>query len=40
MTSVNEEKRLEHENYHLERYKKERGSLPPYNFQSGIKKIN
>ena len=40
MTSVSEEKRLEHENYHLERYKKERGSLPPYNFQSGIKKIN
>tara|TARA_B100001123_G_scaffold391150_1_gene469284 strand:- start:81 stop:815 length:735 start_codon:yes stop_codon:yes gene_type:complete len=40
MTSASEEKRLEHENYHLERYKKERGSLPPYNFQSGIKKIN
>ncbi len=40
MTSVSEEKRLEHENYHLERYKKERGSLPPYNFQNGIKKIN
>ena len=40
MTSVNEEKRLEHENYHLERYKKERGSLPPYNSQSAIKKIN
>ena len=40
MTSATEEKRLEHENYHLERYKKERGSLPPYNFQNGIKKIN
>ena len=40
MTSASEEKRLEHENYHLERYKKERGSLPPYNFQSAIKKIN
>jgi hypothetical protein len=40
MTLASEEKRLEHENYHLERYKKERGSLPPYNFQSGIKKIN
>ena len=40
MSSANEEKRLEHENYHLERYKKERGSLPPYNFQSAIKKIN
>ena len=40
MTSVNEEKRLEHENYHLERYEKERGSLPPYNFQNGVKKIN
>ena len=39
MTSASEEKRLEHENYHLERYKKERGSLPPYNFQNGIKKI-
>jgi len=40
MTLASEEKRLEHENYHLERYKKERGSLPPYNFQNGIKKIN
>ena len=40
MTSATEEKRLEHENYHLERYKKERGSLPPYNSQSAIKKIN
>ncbi len=40
MASANEEKRIEHENYHLERYKKERGSLPPYNFQNGIKKIN
>ena len=40
MTSASEEKRLEHENYHLERYKKERGSLPPYNFQSAIKKVN
>ena len=40
MTSATEEKRLEHENYHLERYKKERGSLPPYNFQSAIKKVN
>lgn len=40
MTSASEEKRLEHEHYHLERYKKERGSLPPYNFQNGIKKIN
>ena len=40
MTSANEEKRLEHENYHLERYKKERGSLPPYNSQSAIKKVN
>ncbi|MDB4154049.1 hypothetical protein N9682_02850 [Candidatus Pelagibacter sp.] len=40
MTSANEEKRLEHENYHLERYEKERGSLPPYNFQNGVKKIN
>ena len=40
MTSASEEKRLEHEHYHLERYKKERGSLPPYNFQSAIKKIN
>ena len=40
MTSATEEKRLEHENYHLERYKKERGSLPPYNSQSAIKKVN
>ena len=40
MSSANEEKRLEHENYHLERYKKERGSLPPYNSQSAIKKVN
>ena len=40
MTSASEEKRLEHENYHLERYKKERGSLPPYNSQSAIKKVN
>ena len=40
MSSANEEKRLEHENYHLERYKKERGSLPPYNSQSAIRKVN
>ena len=40
MTSATEEKRLEHENYHLERYKKERGSLPPYNSQSAIRKVN